>query len=109
MPPPTVPEPPELAPPTCGRIVHYLLPGGPRRGCRRPLLVTSAQGELVSGHVFIEPADHPGDHPAGLASQVQDFGQVRLNQQGQLVLYVQDVPRAANAGDPGAWDWPQRV
>lgn len=92
--------------PTCGRVVHYVVASGPRMGCRRPLLVTAAEGDVVNGHVFFEPMDHP----TGLAPDVEMFGEggraVQLRQTGQLVIYVQHVERGSSAADPGTWLWP---
>lgn len=93
---------PEATAPTCGRIVHYIVPAGLTMGECRPLIVTSVAGEKVSGHVLFEPRDH--EH--GLAA-LRRFGELSYLPAGAMDIYVQNIE--PGAGTPGTWHWPERV
>jgi hypothetical protein len=110
--------------PKCADVLLYTLPAGPNKGATRPLLVTSARGDVVTGVVHLEEGDMPADGSTALpASQLPIAGHVppasepvpvfdaRLSgwDRDQLVrcslpVLCKNVPKG-KPGEPGAWDW----
>jgi hypothetical protein len=63
--------------PKCTDVLLYTLPAGPKKGETRPLLVTSAKGDVVTGIVHLEEGDLPADGSTLLpASQLPIAGHV---------------------------------
>jgi hypothetical protein len=82
--------------PSVGRIVHYVLPSGPRKGEHRAAIVTGAWGGFVANlTVFL---DQPNDviEPSGsFIPQIAASGRI----------WSADYDAA---GAPGSWHWPER-
>lgn len=75
-----------------GRVVHYVLSSGPRRGEHRAAIVTSAfGGENQNLIVLLDQGDD-----------------LRENGSYQLMDRVWSAPYD-EAGKPGSWHWPERV
>lgn len=106
-------KPPAAPKPTAGRIVHYVLPGGPTAGDHRPAIVVDTGRPTGTGdweahlHVFFRPHDEPN-----LPSVAKfDNGLELHRRKYELSTYVQSVePDNGGTGNPrlGTWHWPER-
>lgn len=85
--------------PSIGRVVHYVLPKGPRAGEHRAAMITSGwDGPNQNLTVWL---DQPTDLPDGVGGD------------GSWFLRAWSAPYGENQPDgtyePGTWHWPERV
>jgi len=97
--------------PTPGRIVHYVVPGGPTAGEHRAAIVVDDQARPdgrgdweLDLHVWFRPQDEPGLPSLDV---YEDAAYARKRR--ELSTYVQHA-QADNSGaaNPGSWHWPER-
>lgn len=82
--------------PTIGRIVHYVLPSGPRKGEVRPAIITRVWSK-------IEDERSPGmSNLSVFQDQSDDFGDHEYRARMAGSVYYNE------SGDPGTWHWPPR-
>ena len=74
-------------PPSIGRIVHYILPGGPSAGEERPAIITRVvEGDMVALTAFPDAAhDHVG------------------------ATFSTPCARHSDNKEPGSWHWPNAL
>lgn len=76
--------------PTAGRIVHYVLPGGPSKGKHRPGMVVDASEQIADLQVSVAPGDR-GNWQPGRAGETL-FCRASYSEKPRL----------------GTWHWPER-
>lgn len=87
--------------PSVGRIVHYVLPSGPRQGEIRPAIITRVWQKL-------DYAPAPGMSNLTVFRDQSDDLDPAYNPPGNTPYVAGSVYYSADKA-PGTWHWPERV